>query len=328
MEDLVTPGDLREKVVEEVEKLKSRLPEGKGGARPLFKDFKEYNYEPEKCKDCDKLKFAKREGIDYRLTGYRIESPVGLFVLEGCNLKTVCPYKRRIFVVKCLSFNYHRIVRLTEELEDRLLGFYYDEESDFWSQFREEEEGFEKAKEILKTFFLFGKPELAEKVLESYPFPEHFNYIFEAFLKYNFGGILAYPYMSYVECALQHDLHRDDIGKKKHITGEEFLDLFFAAPYENYDLIYLEAIGEKRVYKTCACIAKKCCAYSIYNTLSRQMEYMGVEAFKALSYADLLNYFATWNYMHRWYEQIIFDAKTTSDEVDKFISQLHKFLNE
>jgi len=215
---------------------------------------------------------------------------VGLFVLEGCNFR-----------------------------------FYYDEESKFWSQFKREEEDFEKAKEILKTFFLFGKPELAERVLKNYPFPEHFNYIFEAFLRYDFGGILAYPYMAYVGCGLQHDLHRDDIGKKKHITGEEFLDLLFAAPYENYDLIYFEAMGEKRGYKTCACIAKKCCAYDIYSVPYKQTEYMGAEVPMTLSGVDLLNYFTTWMYLYKWYKQTSLIAKSLRTKWINFTKHFKNF---
>jgi len=263
-DNLIVPENFYEKVEEEgTKKLKSSNFTGK--ARPLFRKFREYSYEPERCKDCEKLKLAKKEGIDYELIGWRLESPVGLFVLEGCNLGLYCPNKRRTFVIKCIPLNLKEIEYAIDILEFWLDGVTFEESEEE----KIDEEKVRKAKEVMRILLLFNHQDRAEKVLESYPFPEHFNDIFEAFAEVCPYGKLGFPYRGIVKCSRKEDKLLECPGEDKEPirSVEELYSLFFIDPEDAYDLCYLELRGNIRGFKFCYCITKKCTSLRATSTL-------------------------------------------------------------
>lgn len=150
-----------------------------------------------------------------------------------------------------------------------------------------------KAKEVLKTFFLFNRPDIAEKVLATYPFPEHFNDIFELFVNHGYGGTLAFPYMSYVWCVRKQDVYKSEIDTKEELSAREFVEYFYAAPWENLDLFYFDAKGTKNGFKVCFCLVKKCFITSFYNIEVEQASYLGMES-KSVAELQTIHLFQHW----------------------------------
>jgi len=235
-------------------------------ATPLFRTFREMEYEPPACIECKTFYLAKKEGLEAKLLGLRLESPVGLFVLEGCNLQILCPHKKKTFVLKCIPLDIKDIEGVIMDLEEWLYGVHrVGEMSYFWEKFTDDDEGISFAKEILKKLFLFGEEERAKKVLESYPFPAHFNAIFDAFVELCPQGVLAYPYMTTLLCSLKSSMNSSQAlgaeNEEKVITSiEEFEEFFystFTRPYENFDTFYIELHGNKNYIGMCYCLAKR-----------------------------------------------------------------------
>jgi len=235
-------------------------------ATPLFRTFRELEYEPQACKECEKFHLAKKEGVEAKLIGLRLESPVGLFVLEGCNFPIFCSHKKKTFVLKCMPLDIKDVEGVIIDLEEWLYGVHrVGEMSYFWEKFPDDEEGIRFAKEILKKLFLFGEEERAKKVLESYPFPAHFNAIFDAFIELCPHGILAYPYMTTLLCSLKSSMNSSQSlsgeSEEKVIRSvEEFEEFFystFTRPYENLDTFYIELHGNKSYIGMCYCLTKR-----------------------------------------------------------------------
>jgi len=296
------------KLSEEIKELGREFKEGGktsekrvNKALPLFKTFREVEYIPEPCKECKSLDLTRKKGIEAKVIGLRLESPIGLFILEGCNLKLLCAYKKKTFVLKCLPIDINGVIDVIADLEDWLYGIHREiDDSYFWEKFSVDEEGLQFAKEIIKKVLLFGEEEKAMKALESFPFPAHFNEVFEAFAEVSPYGTLVFPYMASILCTVK----ADESIKTEEETGvikteeelEEFFYKFFTRPYENIDTCFMEMRGKEHEIGICYCIAKRHHAISFGSVKIEFFERINKESGKGpiqmlygLTHAPLIN---------------------------------------
>jgi len=82
--------------------------------------------------------------------------------------------------------------------------------------------------------------------------------------------------------------------------------------------LYLEAIGEKRKFRICTCIIKKCYCCEFNDILAEQAERLGIELPSGLTISTLIRYFVTWSYLSRQFSEIVFNAGISYSKVNKF----------